>query len=98
NLSSSLSASAAAVVNDFYLSGRRRPPESGQLLWLTRLLTLAFGVLQIGLGILSQRISQSGTIVVDSALTIASVAFGLLLGVFALGVLTRRASQAVVLT
>lgn len=94
NLSSSLSASAAAVINDFYLPWRRTPPESGQLLLLTRIATVVFGVLQIALGILAERISTTGSIVVDAALTIAGFVFGLLLGVFALGVFTRRAGQA----
>jgi solute:Na+ symporter, SSS family len=93
NLSSSLSASAAAVVNDLYLPWRKERSESGYLLGLTRGLTLAFGVLQIGLGILAERISEQGTVVVDAALTIAGFLFGLLLGVFALGVLTRRANE-----
>jgi SSS family solute:Na+ symporter len=93
NLSSSLSASAAAVVNDFYLPWQKTPPESGQLVLWTRILTVFFGVLQIALGILAERIAASGSIVVDAALTIAGFVFGLLLGVFALGVLTRRANQ-----
>lgn len=93
NLSSSLSASAAAVINDFYLPLRKEPPETGQLLLLTRGLTVVFGVVQIALGILAERLSTGGSIVVDSALTIAGFVFGLLLGVFALGVLTRRANQ-----
>jgi Na+/proline symporter len=93
NLSSSLSASAAAVINDFYLPWRGTPPESGQLLLLTRIATIVFGVLQIALGILAGRISTTGSIVVDAALTIAGFVFGLLLGVFALGVFTRRAGQ-----
>ena len=93
NLSSSLSASAAAVINDFYLPWRKTPPESGQLVLLTRLLTVIFGVVQIALGILAERLSTTGTIVVDAALTIAGFVFGLLLGVFALGVFTRRAGQ-----
>jgi solute:Na+ symporter, SSS family len=93
NLSSSLSASAAAVVNDFYLPRRKTPPESGYVLALTRGLTLVFGLLQIALGILAEQISTSGTAVVDAALTIAGFVFGLLLGVFALGVLTRRTGQ-----
>jgi SSS family transporter len=96
NLSSSLSASAAAVVNDLYLPWRKQPPPPGSLLSLTRWLTIAFGVLQIALGILAQRLTanENDTTVVDAALTIASFLFGLLLGVFALGVLTRRADQA----
>jgi Na+/proline symporter len=93
NLSSSLSASAAAVINDFYLPWRTTPPESGQLVLLTRMLTLIFGVIQIALGILAERIATTGSIVVDAALTIAGFVFGLLLGVFALGVFTRRAGQ-----
>jgi SSS family transporter len=93
NLSSSLSASAAAVINDFYLPWRKTPPESGQLLLLTRATTVIFGLLQIALGILAQGISAGGSIVVDAALTIAGFLFGLLLGVFTLGIFTRRAGQ-----
>jgi len=94
NLSSSLSASAAAVVNDFYLPWCKQPPSGGAQLALTRGVTVAFGVLQIGLGILAERVSsREDTTVVSAALAIASFVFGLLLGVFALGVLTRRASQ-----
>jgi len=95
NLSSSLSASAAAVINDFYLPWQKQPPASGVLLALTRLLTVVFGGVQIGLGILAQRLStERDTTVVTAALTIAGFLFGLLLGVFVLGVLTRRAGQA----
>jgi len=94
NLSSSLSASAAAVVNDFYLPWRKTPPESGQLLLLTRGMTVLFGVVQIALGILAERVSTGGSIVVDAALTIAGFVFGLLLGVFMLGIFVRRAGQA----
>ena len=93
NLSSSLSASAAAVVNDFYLPWRKQPPDGGVLLSLTRWLTVVFGLVQIGLGILAQQLATYDTTVVSAALTIASFVFGLLLGVFALGVLTRRAGQ-----
>jgi Na+/proline symporter len=93
NLSSSLSASAAAVINDFYLPWRKTPPESGYLVLGTRILIILFGILQIALGILAERIAATGSIVVDAALTIAGFVFGLLLGVFALGVFTRRTGQ-----
>lgn len=93
NLSSSLSASAAVVVNDFYLPWRKTK-DNRELLGLTRGLTVVFGVLQIALGIFAQRLSTGGSTVVDAALTIAGFVFGLLLGVFALGVFTRRAGQA----
>jgi Na+(H+)/acetate symporter ActP len=60
---------------------------------LTRGLTVVFGGLQIALGILAERVSTGGSTVVDAALTIAGFVFGLLLGVFALGVFTRRTGQ-----
>lgn len=94
NLSSSLSASAASVMNDLYLPWRKEPLESGYLLGLTRGLTIAFGVLQTAIGIWAERLYAIDATVVNSALTIAGFVFGLLLGVFALGVFTRRAGQA----
>jgi MFS family permease len=53
-------------------------------------LTIAFGVLQTGVALWAQ---QLGDTVVKNALTIAGFSAGLLLGVFALGVLTRRVGQ-----
>jgi SSS family transporter len=93
NLSSSLSASAASVVHDFYLPTRETPPESWQLLWLSRWLTVAFGGLQIAIGIGARSLYERDSTVVATALAVAGFAFGLLLGVFALGVFTRRANQ-----
>src|SRR5262249_42193146 len=97
NLSSSLSASAAAVVNDFYIPWRRVAGAPGHLLNLTRGLTVAFGILQIAIGIWAINLYKIDATVVDNALTIAGFAFGLLLGVFSLGVLTRRPGQAAAL-
>src|SRR5262249_29736561 len=93
NLSSSLSASAAAVVNDFYIPWRRITGTPAELLNLTRWLTIAFGMLQIAIGIWAISLYNIDATVVDNALTIAGFAFGLLLGVFALGLLTRRPGQ-----
>lgn len=93
NLSSSLSASAAAVVNDFYVPARKTPASPAHLFALTRGLTLAFGVVQIAIGILAKSLYDRDATVVSSALTVAGFAFGLLLGVFALGVFTRHVGQ-----
>jgi solute:Na+ symporter, SSS family len=93
NLSSSLSASAAAVVNDFYIPARKTPAPAQHLFWLTRWLTVTFGAVQIAIGIGAKALYDRDATVVSSALTVAGFAFGLLLGVFALGVLTRRAGQ-----
>jgi len=93
NLSSSLSASAAAVVSDFYVPARRSPASPEHLFWLTRWLTVAFGIVQIAIGIGAKTLYDRDATVVSSALAVAGFAFGLLLGVFALGVFTRRANQ-----
>ncbi|MEX2176847.1 MAG: sodium:solute symporter [Pirellulaceae bacterium] len=93
NLSSSLSSSAAAVVNDFYVPARKTPAPPGHLFRLTRWLTVAFGALQIAIAIGAKGLYERDATVVSSALTVAGFAFGLLLGVFALGIFTRRAGQ-----
>ena len=93
-LSSSLSAVASAVVNDFYVPAHPTPPSEQRQLVLNRWLTVVFGVVQtlIGIGFALWTTDPTST-VVKTALAIAGFAFGLLLGVFALGVLTRRAGQ-----
>jgi Na+/proline symporter len=90
-LSSSLNSSASALVNDFYVSARKTEPSPEHLFFLTRWLTVAFGIVQIGIAIWARQLEKA---VVDNALTIAGFAAGLLLGVFALGVLTKRSGQA----
>jgi solute:Na+ symporter, SSS family len=56
---------------------------------LSRVATILSGLALFGLAILSRRVGK----VVEVALSIASVAYGVLLGVFLLGVLTRRANE-----
>ena len=90
-LSSSLNSSASALVNDFYVSWRRTIATPEHLFFVTRWLTVAFGAVQIAIAIWARQLERA---VVDNALTIAGFSAGLLLGVFALGVLTKRASQA----
>lgn len=85
-LSSSLSSSAGAVVNDFLKTGR----SSEQQMTASRWLTLMFGVIQIGVGIAASQMSQS---VIGDALAIAGFSAGILLGVFALGVATKHVGQ-----
>eukprot|EP00913_Durusdinium_trenchii_P035276 g33006.t1 len=89
-LSSSLNSSASATVNDLYLPWRKVAPESRHALVASRAFTVLFGVIQIVVGIAASRISRS---VVNDALAIAGFTAGILLGIFALGVLTRRVRQ-----
>lgn len=92
-LASSLNSSASALVNDFYVPWRKTPATPEHLFSLTRWLTVAFGLVQVGVGILAGMVIDPKSTVVDNVLAIASFSFGLLLGVFALGVLTRRVNQ-----
>ena len=101
-LSSSLNSSAAAAVSDFYQpwaypndgnvspDGYDSDKQSRQLLAVSRRLTLFFGVVQIAVGIGASYLSSS---VVGDALAIAGFTAGILLGVFALGILTTAAHQ-----
>jgi len=89
-LSSSLNSSATAAVNDLYLPLLKKKPSAKRLLRVSRKLTVLFGLIQIGVGIVGQHLAES---VVDSVLAIASFTTGAILGVFFLGVLTTRVSQ-----
>ena len=89
-LSSSLNSSASAAVNDFYIPLRRSELSSSHLVGVSRLFTIVFGVIQIAIGIVAE--SFSGSVVAD-ALAIAGFSAGLLLGLFFLGVLTKRVDQ-----
>jgi solute:Na+ symporter, SSS family len=88
NLSAALNSLSSTTMVDFYLRRRPETPERRRVL-LSRLATIAWGLALFGLAILSRR----GGKVVELGLSIVSVAYGALLGVFLLGVLTRRANE-----
>ncbi|HLT46057.1 MAG TPA: sodium:solute symporter [Rubricoccaceae bacterium] len=90
-LSSSLNALAGATVLDVIerLGGRR--PDEAAALRLSRVLTLAWGVVFIGFALLFRSIENP---VVELGLGIAGFTYGGLLGAFLLGILSRRARQA----
>ena len=93
-LSSSLSASASSVVGDLWLPSCKVSPSESKKVWVTRLLTVFFGALQIAIGIWASTFDKS---VIDNALTIAGFSSGILLGLFALGVFTQNTRQAAAL-
>jgi len=94
-LSSSLSSSASAAVNDLYIPWRKTEASPQHLLWISRILTVAFGIFQIAVGISGQLLLTYGlkSAVVEAVLAIAGFTIGVVLGVFFLGVLTKRATQ-----
>ncbi len=89
NLSAALNSLSSSSIMDFYLRLRPQADERKQM-QLSRLSTLAWALLLFGLAVLS--LHKVGR-VIEVGLQIASVAYGALLGVFLLGVLTRRANQ-----
>ena len=90
-LSSSLNSSATAALNDLYLPLRKQnsePPQNSVA--ISRRLTIVFGVIQIGIGIVAEHFSQS---VVNDVLAIAGFTAGILLGIFCLGIFSQRVGQ-----
>ena len=88
-LSSSLNASASSTVNDLYRPLFPKTDER-QLLRLSKALTAAWGLAQVGVAIGAMNLRDNA---VNNALAIASFVTGILLGLFLLGILTRRVGQ-----
>jgi solute:Na+ symporter, SSS family len=89
NLSAALNSLSSSTILDFYLRLRPQTPEIRKMS-LSRLSTIMWAALLFILAVLSLR---SVGRVVEVGLQIASIAYGAMLGVFMLGVLTRRATQ-----
>src|ERR1700688_1914679 len=89
NLSAALNSLSSSAIMDFYARLRPLADEKTKMR-LSRLATLAWALVLFGLAVIA--LHKVGR-VVEVGLQIASVAYGALLGVFLLGVLTRRANQ-----
>jgi Na+/proline symporter len=91
NLSAALNSLASTTIVDFYKPftalGQQRP--ESYYLKLGRAATIVWGAVLLGIGIMAR---QWGS-VLEAGLTIASIPFGALLGVFLLGVLTKRVRE-----
>ena len=89
NLSAALNSLSSSAIMDFYV---RLWPHAGEQkrMRLSRMATFFFAIVLFGLAVFS--LHKAGR-VVEVGLQIASVAYGALLGVFLLGVLTKRANQ-----
>ncbi len=88
NLSAALNSLSSTTIVDFY--ARIRPQSTEQRrVQLSRFATIGWAVLVFGLALLARH----GGRVLELGLSVASVAYGALLGVFLLGVLTRMASE-----
>jgi Na+/proline symporter len=85
-LSSSLNSSAGAVVNDFYRPLRPGRGE-GHYLALSRGLTAAFGLAQVGVALFAAVALRRS--VIEMVLSVAGLTTGLILGLFVLGSLRK---------
>ena len=89
NLSAALNSLSSSSMIDFYFRFRPKVDEKRRL-YLSRLATVLWGLVLFALAVIA--LHKAGR-VVEVGLQIASVAYGALLGVFLLGVLTKRANQ-----
>jgi SSS family transporter len=88
NLSAALNSLASTTVVDF-LRTRRKDMTEAQSMKIARWATVGWGLVLLGIAY-GARHSQS---VFQAGLTLASIPFGALLGVFLLGVLTKRPGE-----
>ncbi len=89
NLSAALNSLASTTVVDFIRTRARNLTEARSL-YLARLATIIWGAIMLPIAI---RASQSQS-VLEAGLSIASIPSGVLLGIFLLGVLTRKPGEA----
>jgi Na+/proline symporter len=93
NLSAALNSLASTTVMDFYWPALKRgggeQPAEGEMIRTGRRATVAWAVVLLAIGLVARRWGS----VLEAGLSVASVLYGSLLGVFLLGVLTRRTGE-----
>ncbi len=89
NLSAALNSLASATVVDFYQPLTKGRHSAAHYLRMSKFSTVLWGAVLAGIAVVA---SQWGS-VLESGLSIASVTLGILLGVFLLGVLTKRPGE-----
>jgi solute:Na+ symporter, SSS family len=86
-LSPSINSMAAVTVRDFYVKFVNPAASETDQMRLARQSTIAWGIVQIGVGLAAQWMDRS---VLDAGLAVLSLASGPVLGAFLIGVLTTR--------
>jgi SSS family transporter len=89
-LSPSINSMAATTVNDFYLKYFRPDADEQTLMRVSRLWTVIWGVVQIGVAVAAQWMQRS---VLDVGLAVLSYASGSVLGAFLIGTLAPSISE-----
>ncbi|MDE1175237.1 MAG: sodium/solute symporter [Edaphobacter sp.] len=91
NLSAALNSLSSTTVVDFYMHWRPDADERERMM-ISRSSTVIWALVLFAIAVYSIKVGGKGH-VVEIGLSIASVAYGSMLGVFLLGTLTRRATQ-----
>lgn len=89
-LSPSLNAMAATTLQDFYLRYVNPSADQPQQMRISRLATMAWGIVQIGVALGAQLMDRS---ILDAGLSVLSFASGAVLGAFLLGTLTTTVRE-----
>ncbi|MBM3725891.1 MAG: sodium/solute symporter [Acidobacteria bacterium] len=89
NLSAALNALASTTIMDFIRPADGGGRDESHYLKLAKWATVAWGVVLFGIGWVSRSVGS----VLEAGLGIASIVYGSLLGVFLLGLLTRRTGE-----
>jgi SSS family transporter len=89
-LSPSLNAMAATTINDFYKPRAARVLDDGELLRLSRRITIGWGIVQIGVALGAEFMERS---VLDAGLSVLSLASGAVLGAFILATTLPRVGE-----
>jgi Na+/proline symporter len=90
NLSAAFNSLASSSVVDFYKPLVRPDADDRHYLRVSRLMTLGWGCVLMVIALAVQVLQRSA---LELALTVASVPYGSMLGIFLLGVLTKRATS-----
>ncbi len=85
-LSSSLNSLSSSWTNDFYRNYSSTTATSSQYLMVSRLSTAGWAVILVGVSLLARNWGE----VLEAGLTITSISMGAILGIFLLGIWTRR--------
>jgi SSS family transporter len=91
NLSAALNSLSSTTVVDFYM-GWRPGADDRERIFVSRASTVMWALVLFAVAVYSVHVGGKGN-VVEIGLSIASVAYGCLLGVFLLGTITRYATQ-----
>jgi SSS family transporter len=90
NLSSALNSLASTTVVDFYRPILKRDVSAAEQVRFSRRMTVMWGAILVVLALLFRNARSS---VLENGLTVASIAYGSMLGVFLLGVFTKKANE-----